>query len=158
GEYRDPRHVRFGPLRVINEDRIASGGGFPMHGHRDMEIITYVIRGVLEHRDSLGNHGVVRPGEMQYMSAGTGVQQSEYNPSSSEPRHLLQIWVMPDARGHAPTYAQRPLPAVGENGLATIASPDGRDGSMAIRRNVCVLAGRLAAGQAVEHAIAPGRR
>ena len=158
-DYYDPRFMGFSELRVINEDRVAPGTGFPTHGHRDMEIVTYVLEGALEHRDSLGTGSVIRPGEVQRMSAGTGVQHSEYNASKTEPVHLLQIWIEPSAAGIAPSYEQKTIPEADRRGrLRLIASPDGQDGSVTIHQDARMYAALLAAGDKVEHAAAPGRR
>lgn len=151
GDYQDAGYVRFRSLRVINEDHIAPGGGFATHGHRDMEIVTYVLDGALEHRDSLGNGSVIRPGEIQRMSAGTGIRHSEFNASRTEPVHLLQIWILPGRAGLPPGYEQKPLPAAVRGGLALIAARDGRDGAVTIHQSVEIHAGILAAGAAVEH-------
>lgn len=157
GHFYDPAHMGFRALRVINEDRIAAGGGFPTHGHRDMEIITYVLDGALEHRDSMGNGAVIRPGEVQVMSAGTGIQHSEFNHASSQ-THLLQIWILPDREGHTPRYDQRPFdPAELDNRLRLLVSPDGRDDSMWIHQDACLYAGRLSPGATVNHGLATGR-
>ena len=158
GDYRDVKHMGFRSLRVINEDRVAPGQGFGMHPHRDMEILTYVLSGALEHRDSMGNHGVIRPGEVQYMAAGTGVQHSEFNPSPSEPVHLMQIWILPDRRGATPNYEQRPFPSLSDTGRWTLlASPDGRDGSIRITQDAALLAATLKAGQGAAYAVGVGR-
>lgn len=157
-DYYDERHMGFGPLRVINEDRVAPSAGFPTHGHRDMEIISYVISGGLRHKDSMGNGSVIKPGEVQVMSAGTGVRHSEYNDSASEPAHFLQIWIMPEENGQRPRYAQKDFPAAEKAGkLRLVVSPDGRDGSLAIRQDADLYATRLAAGESVTHAVKPGR-
>jgi len=135
-DYYDPEHMGYGPLRVINEDVVAPGGGFGMHPHHDMEIITYIISGSLEHRDSLGNSGVIRPGDVQRMTAGTGITHSEFNPSASEPVHLLQIWIRPDRKGHEPSYEQKTLaPATADAPLRLIASSNGREGSVRINQS-----------------------
>ncbi len=158
GDYYDPRFMRFKSLRVINEDRVAPGQGFGRHPHRDMEILTYVLSGELEHRDSLGNGAVIRPGEVQYMAAGTGIEHSEFNPSASEPVHLIQIWITPDRKGIPPRYEQRPFPAISSAGeLALLASPDGRRESIRINQDADVLATTLKTGQRTRHALAPGR-
>lgn len=157
--YRDPRWMSFGPLRVINDDRIAPGAGFPTHSHSDMEIVTWVLAGALEHKDSLGNGGVIRPGEAQRMRAGHGIAHSEYNASGTEPVHLLQIWIEPDAYGLEPGYEQvafAPERLAGQ--LRLIASNDGREGSVTIHQDAAIRAGRLAAGDRVTLALAPGRR
>ncbi|ADP71463.1 Pirin domain protein [Rhodomicrobium vannielii ATCC 17100] len=158
GEYYDPKRMGFGPLRVINEDRVAAGGGFPSHAHRDMEIISYVIEGGLQHKDSMGHGSVIRPGDVQHMSAGTGVRHSEFNASDAEPVHFLQIWVLPERDGAAPGYDQKTFPAAEKAGrLRLVASGDGRDGSIAINRDVDLYATILEPGEAVEHRIAQGR-
>lgn len=158
GDYLDPAHMGFGPLRVINEDRILPNSGFDTHGHRDMEIITYVLEGALEHRDSTGGHSVIRPGEVQHMSAGRGIRHSEVNPSSGEPTHLLQIWILPDRGGLAPGYTQKHFPIAEQPGrLHLIASPDGRDGSLPIHQDALVWAGRLDVDTRAELALAEGR-
>ena len=155
-DYYDPAEMGWGVLRVINEDRIAPGKGFGTHGHRDMEIVTYVIEGALEHRDSLGNGEIIRPGEVQRMSAGSGVRHSEFNPSPTEATHLLQIWIEPRERGIAPGYEQQPL-APGENAWRTIASPDAANGSTRIHQDACLHAARLAAGAALDYLLDPAR-
>lgn len=158
GQYHDPRHMGFGPLRVINDDRVAPGRGFGTHPHRDMEIVTYVLEGALEHQDSLGSGSVMRPGDVQRMSAGTGVVHSELNASRSEPVHFLQIWLEPDRRGLPPGYEQKTFPAEAKAGrLALVASPDGRDGSVTIHADAAVHAGVFGAGQTAELPLAPGR-
>jgi redox-sensitive bicupin YhaK (pirin superfamily) len=158
GEYHDRAHMGFRQLRVINEDHVKPGRGFDTHGHRDMEILTWVLSGELEHKDSMGNGSVIRPGELQRMSAGTGVQHSEHNPDDSRPVHLLQIWIRPDRRGHAPGYDQRHFPQSGRaDRLQLIASPDGADGSLVLNQDARVHALRLAAGSSVRHAPADGR-
>lgn len=158
GEYHDPAHMGFHALRVINDDRVAPGAGFDTHPHRDMEIITYVLDGALEHRDSLGNGSVIRPGEAQRMSAGTGIRHSEFNASREEPVHFLQIWILPAEVGLPPSYEQRALPAGSRGSLALAASPDGRDGSVTVHQDVGVYVGRLERGDAVAHALAGGRQ
>jgi hypothetical protein len=147
----------FRALRVINDDRIAPGAGFGTHPHRDMEIVTYVLDGALQHRDSLGTGSVIRPGEVQRMSAGTGIRHSEFNASASEPVHLLQIWILPATTGIEPGYEQRALPPGARGGLALVASPDGRDGSLTVHQDARVYAAQLAPGDAVTHALAGGR-
>ncbi len=158
GDYYDPAHMGFGPLRVINEDRVAPGGGFPTHPHRDMEIISYVLEGALAHNDSTGGGGVLRPGEAQRMTAGTGVQHSEFNGSDREPVHFLQIWILPERAGLAPGYEQKSFPPDELRGrLRLIASRDGRDGSLVIHRDADLYATRLGAGEHVSLALSPGR-
>ena len=157
-DYWDPRHMGWGPLRVINEDRVAGGTGFPTHAHRDMEIITYVLEGALEHRDSLGTGSVIRPGEVQRMSAGTGVRHSEYNASKTDAVHLLQIWIEPARAGIAPGYEQKTFPESERRGrLRLIAAADGRDGAVTIHQDAAVYAAVLARGERVEHTLAPKR-
>lgn len=159
GEYFDPRQMGFGSLRVINEDRVAPGQGFHTHGHRDMEIISYVLSGALAHRDSTGHEAVVRPGEVQVMGAGTGIRHSEFNASDRDPVHFLQIWIEPDRRGLPPRYQQKFFPAEARTGrLCLVAAPDGRDGALVINQDAALYAGILAAGQRLEHAVRPGRR
>lgn len=155
GEYYDERHMGFGPLRVINDDKVAPGRGFGTHAHRDMEIITYVLDGALAHRDSLGTGATIRPGEIQIMSAGTGIQHSEMNPSPTEPVHLLQIWIVPERRGLVPRYDQQAVDVAGR--LTPIVTPDGRDGSIVIHQDATMSAARLEPGTAVTHDIATGR-
>jgi redox-sensitive bicupin YhaK (pirin superfamily) len=157
-DYYDPRFLGFRVLRVINEDVVAPGRGFPTHGHRDMEIITYVLQGALEHRDSMGNGSIIRPGDVQRMSAGTGVRHSEANPSATEPLHLLQIWLEPSARGIAPGYEQKAFTEADKRGrLRLVASPDGAEGSVTIHQDARVYATMLGAGDQVVHPLAPGR-
>ena len=156
--YYDPRFVGFRALRVINEDRVAPGQGFPTHAHRDMEIISYVLEGGLEHRDSLGTGSVIRPGDVQRMSAGTGVRHSEFNASPSEPVHFLQIWIEPATSGIAPGYEQKAFSDEDTRGrLRLVASPDGADGSVTIHQDARAYATRLAPGVEVVHRLAPGR-
>jgi len=157
-DYYDPQHMGFRALRVINEDRVAPGGGFPRHGHRDMEIVSYVLEGGLEHKDSLGTGSVIRPGDVQRMSAGTGVMHSEYNASKTAPVHFLQIWLVPDRPGHAPGYEQKAFAAATKRGvLRLVASPDGADGSVSIHQDARLYATLLPRGTSVEHALAAGR-
>jgi redox-sensitive bicupin YhaK (pirin superfamily) len=157
-DYYDPGHMAFRSLRVINEDRVAPGQGFGMHPHRDMEIITCVLEGALEHKDSLGNGSTIRPGELQRMSAGTGIRHSEFNPSSTEWVHLYQIWLMPARAGEKPSYEQRPFPAQEQPGqLRLVASPDGANGSLTIHQDARVYLSSLAAGNDVNHTLAKGR-
>jgi quercetin 2,3-dioxygenase len=155
-DYQDPAHMGFRSLRVINEDRVQPGRGFPPHSHRDMEIITYVLSGSLEHKDSLGNGSVIRHGEVQRMTAGTGVTHSEYNPSPTESVHFLQIWILPERNGLPAGYEQQALDAAGGR-LRLVASPDGRDGSLVVHQDAAVLAARLAPDERVEHRLRPGR-
>jgi redox-sensitive bicupin YhaK (pirin superfamily) len=157
-DYYDPRFMGFRVLRVINEDFVAPGRGFPTHGHRDMEIITYVLEGALEHRDSLGTGSVIRPGEVQRMSAGTGVRHSEANPSASEPLHLLQIWIEPSRAGIAPGYEQKAFTDADKRGrLRLVASPDGAEGSVTIHQDARVYSTLLGPGDKVAHRLGPGR-
>jgi redox-sensitive bicupin YhaK (pirin superfamily) len=157
-QYHDPRYMGFRSLRVINEDWVAPGGGFPMHPHRDMEIITYVLEGALEHRDSMGNGSVIRPGDGQRMSAGTGVRHSEANSSDNEPVHLLQIWIQPERRGFEPGYEQKSFPADEKRGkLRQIAGPDGKDESVTIHQDARLFVSLLAPGESVRHDLAAGR-
>lgn len=158
GHYYDPAHMGFRQLRVINEDHIAGGGGFPTHDHADMEIITYVVEGALEHRDSLGTHSVIEANEVQRMTAGTGVEHSEYNASKAAPVHLLQIWVVPERIGLPPGYEQRAFPKEEKRGrLRLVASHDGRDGSVTLHQDVDLYAGVFDAGDQVTHTLATGR-
>lgn len=158
-DYYDPDHMGYSVLRVINEDRVDPGAGFPTHGHRDMEIVSYVLDGALEHKDSMGNGSVIRPGDVQRMSAGTGVRHSEYNASKSEPAHFLQIWILPEANGIAPGYEQKNFEPAQLNGqLRAVASPDGRDGSVTIHQDAVLYATKLDGAAEVTHALAPGRR
>ena len=158
-DYWDPRHMSFGPLRVINEDRVAANMGFPTHPHRDMEIITYVLEGALAHRDSMGNGSTMRPGEVQRMSAGTGVRHSEFNPSQTDPLHLLQIWIMPDRSGHQPSYEQKNFPLEEKlNKLRLVASPDGAEGAVSIHQNARVFASVLDKGKSVTHSTSAARK
>ncbi len=158
-DYHDPREMGYGPLRVINDDTVRPGAGFGTHGHRDMEIITYVLEGALEHKDSMGNGSIIRPGNVQRMSAGTGVRHSEFNPSSDEPVHLLQIWIEPDIQGAQPGYEEKQFgPAEKQGQLRLIASPDGREGSVTIHQEAYLYASMLDGKDAVTHRLAPGRR
>ena len=157
-DYHDPENMGFRALRVINEDRVQPGQGFGTHGHRDMEILSYVLDGGLAHKDSTGGGGVIRPGDVQRMSAGTGVMHSEFNASRSEPVHFLQIWLLPERRGIAPGYEQKHFPSEQRQGqLRLIASPDAADGSVKIHQDVRVYTTLLAEGQRASHALAPGR-
>jgi redox-sensitive bicupin YhaK (pirin superfamily) len=158
-DYHDPEHMAFGPLRVINEDRVAPGQGFGTHGHRDMEIISYVLDGALEHKDSMGNGSVMTPGDVQRMSAGRGVQHSEYNGSRSAPVHFLQIWIEPNVRGIAPGYEQvRFEPATKRGRLRLVASPDGAEGSTTIHQDARLYAGLFDGLENVVMPIEPERR
>jgi redox-sensitive bicupin YhaK (pirin superfamily) len=158
GEYHDPRHMGFRSLRVLNDDRVAPGSGFGTHGHRDMEILSYVLEGGLAHEDSTGGGGVIRPGEIQFMRAGTGVTHSEQNASKAEPVHFLQIWIVPGARGLAPRYDQKAFdPQAAREGFVVLASNDGRDGSIQVQPDVALWMTRLADGEERAHALAPGR-
>jgi quercetin 2,3-dioxygenase len=157
-DYYDPSQMGFRALRVINQDRVQPKQGFPTHPHRDMEIVTYVLEGALEHKDSMGNGGVIRPGEVQRMSAGTGITHSEFNHSASEPVHFLQIWIHPDAAGLPPSYEQKAFPADERRGrLCLLASRTGRDGSVSYHTDTDLYATLLAPGQEVAHALRPGR-
>jgi redox-sensitive bicupin YhaK (pirin superfamily) len=156
--YHDPNHMGFRGLRVINEDRVAPGRGFGTHPHRDMEIISYVLDGELEHRDSMGTGSLIRPGEVQRMSAGTGVQHSEYNGSKQEPVHFLQIWIVPDRRGLEPSYEQRSFTDADRAGkLRLVVEPEGRDGALRINADARLYSGLLGVGEQVEHVVATGR-
>lgn len=158
-DYFDPQHVEFGPLRVINEDYVRAGAGFGTHPHRDMEIITYVLEGALAHKDSMGNGSVIRPGNVQRMSAGTGVLHSEFNPSNDDTVHLLQIWIQPAQRGVQPSYEEKQFDATDKRGrLRLIASPDARDGSVRIHQDARVYAGLFDGAESAELPIAAGRR
>ena len=161
GHYHDPQWMGFGPLRVINEDRVAPGAGFPPHDHANMEILSYVLSGALAHRDSAseGDAGVLHPGELQWMSAGHGIEHSEFNASQSEAVHFLQIWIQPDRVNAAPAYAQRAFDPQARRGRwAVLASPDGVDGSLAIRQQAWLRGAWLPTGESVELAIDPARR
>jgi len=158
-DYYDPRHSGFGPLLVINEDRVAPGGGFGTHGHRDMEIISYVLDGALEHKDSMGTGSVLHYGDVQRMSAGSGVRHSEFNGSKTEQVHFLQIWIQPNVQGIAPSYEEKHIPAEDKQGrLRVIASNDGREGSVLIHQDAALYATILNGADRVTHALAPGRR
>jgi redox-sensitive bicupin YhaK (pirin superfamily) len=157
-DYRDPKHVSFRTLRVINEDRVEAGQGFGTHPHRDMEILSYVLEGALEHKDSMGTSSVIRPGEVQRMTAGTGVQHSEYNPSRAEPVHFLQIWIFPEKKGLQPGYEQKAFaPAERSNRLKLVASRDGRDGSLTIHQDAELYTTLLSKGGSVTHPLKSGR-
>lgn len=159
GEYRDPDHVRFGALRVINEDAIAGGGGFAPHPHNDMEIVTYLLSGALAHKDSLGNGSTIRPGEIQRMSAGTGIVHSEFNASREESAHLLQIWIVPSQKGLRPSYEQKEIAAGAvANKFARIAAPDPGEGEVRIVQDAEIWAAKLDSGREADHALKPGRR
>ena len=158
-EYQDPDHMGFGPLRVINEDRVAPGMGFGTHGHRDMEIISYVLDGELAHRDSIGNGSVIRPGDVQRMSAGSGVMHSEFNHAKSQTTHFLQIWIQPDLTGIAPSYQEKRFEDADKRGrLRLIASPDGAEGSVLIHQDARVYSGLFDGDESAVLALAPGRR
>ncbi len=159
GEYYDPKHMGFGPLRVINDDRVRAGAGFGTHGHRDMEILSYVLEGALEHKDSLGTGSVIRPGDVQRMSAGTGIQHSEFNPDRGKPVHFLQIWIEPERDGLAPSYEEKHFAdAERRNQLRLIASREARDGSLAIHQDADVYAALLDDGKVLTHALRAGRQ
>lgn len=158
-DYYDPQHMGFGALRVINDDRIAAGRGFGTHPHRDMEIITYPLEGLLRHQDSMGHGSTIRPGIVQRMSAGRGVMHSEMNPSPDVPAHILQIWIEPDVRGIAPEYEEKSFEDIYvPNTLIPILSPDGRDATMRIHQDAGMHAGRFDGGPPVVHALQPGRK
>ncbi len=157
-DYYDQRFMGFRALRVINEDRVTPATGFPTHPHRDMEILSYVLAGALEHRDSMGTGSVIRPGDVQRMSAGTGVLHSEKNPSPNEPVHFFQIWILPEHRGIAPSYEQKRFePAERRGRLRLVASRDAREGSLTIHQDVDLYTSELAAGESLRHAMRPGR-
>jgi quercetin 2,3-dioxygenase len=159
GHYYDPRHLGFADLRVINEDRVQPGAGFATHGHQDMEIISYVLDGALEHKDSIGTGSVIRPGDVQRMSAGTGIRHSEHNHSQQEPVHFLQIWILPEQQGLAPGYEQKTFSAEDKRGkLRLIGSRDGRDGSVTIHQDIGFYAALLAEGEEATHRPAPDRK
>jgi hypothetical protein len=152
GNYYDPRHMGISNLRVINDDTVEPGGGFATHGHNDMEIISYVLEGALEHKDSMGNGSVIRPGDVQRMSAGTGVSHSEYNHSMSEPVHFLQIWLQPNAMGIEPSYDQRHFPVEERRGRwVVMVSPDGRNGSIVTHQDALIIGALLTAGEDMEY-------
>jgi redox-sensitive bicupin YhaK (pirin superfamily) len=158
GDYHDPARMGFRSLRVINDDRVAAGQGFGTHGHRDMEIVTWVLDGALQHRDSLGSGSVIRPGDLQRMSAGTGITHSEFNPSPEKPVHFLQIWILPARQGLSPGYEQRTFPAEARRGkLQVVAAEDGHQGAVTVHQDVRVLAGLFDPGDEVVHQLAPGR-
>jgi len=159
GHFYDPQWMGFGPLRVINEDRVAPGAGFPTHGHANMEILSYVLAGALAHKDSSGGGGVLKPGELQWMSAGHGVEHSEFNASNTEPAHFLQIWIQPDRVNAPPAYAQQAFdPAARRGRWATLASPDGADGSIAIRQRAWLRGVQVGEGESVSTTLDPSRR
>lgn len=158
GNYHDPDHMGFGPLRVINEDRVQGGAGFPAHPHADMEIVTYVLHGALEHKDSLGTGSVVKPGDIQRMTAGTGLRHSEFNASKTDPVHFLQIWIKPETRGLQPGYEQKTFPAEDINGkLRLVGARDGRHGAITIHQDLALYAAKLATKDRIEHMLANGR-
>jgi quercetin 2,3-dioxygenase len=158
-DYWDPRWMGFRSLRVINEDYVAPASGFPTHPHNDMEIITYILEGQLEHKDSLGTGSVILPGDGQRMSAGRGIRHSEFNPSKSQPVHLYQIWIMPEKKGLEPSYEQKKFPAEEKQGkFRLIASPDAKEGSVMINQDACLFVTLLPPGEEVGHSFAEGRR
>ena len=158
GQYHDPAHMGFRTLRVLNDDRVEPGAGFGTHGHQDMEILSYVLEGALEHKDSAGGGGVIRPGEIQFMRAGTGVTHSEYNHSQEESVHFLQIWIVPDRRGLAPAYGQRAFDrAAAEQAFVLLAAQDGRDGSVQVQQDADLWVALIPAGQRRELRLRPGR-
>ena len=159
GHFYDPAHMGFGPLRVINEDRVAPGAGFGRHPHDNMEIISYVLEGALEHKDSIGTGSIIEAGDLQRMTAGTGVEHSEFNHSQTEPVHFLQIWILPEARGIEPSYEQKSFAgAVANDKLRLVGSRDGRDGSVTIHQDVDLFLGSLQPSDAVSHEFGKGRR
>jgi redox-sensitive bicupin YhaK (pirin superfamily) len=156
--YRDPAQMGFRSLRVINEDRVIPGAGFPPHSHRDMEIISYVLKGALEHKDSLGNGTVIRPGEVQRMSAGTGIVHSEFNPSKTEPVHFLQIWIIPQHTGLPPGYEQKAFPIDERRGrMRLVAAPDGRDGAISLHQEARLFIANLGPGERTDYELERGR-
>jgi quercetin 2,3-dioxygenase len=158
GHYYDPRHMGIGALRVINDDRVAPGGGFDTHAHQDMEIISYVLEGAMEHQDSIGTGSVIRPGDVQRMTAGTGIAHSEFNHSRTEPVHFLQIWIVPERKGLAPGYEQKTFPLEERRGKARlVASRDGRDGSLTVHQDIDLYTSVLEAGDEVAIALRPER-
>ncbi len=163
-DYHDPNNINFGPLRVFNDDTVAPAGGFPLHAHREMEIVTYVIDGALEHKDNLGNTGVIRPGEIQRMSAGTGVRHSEFNPSEKDPVHLIQLWIMPAVQHLRPSWEQKSFSLSGRKGrLLPIAVPAGKNGNASstavqIHQDATIYTSLLAPGQSATHKLGEGRR
>ncbi|MGE8940991.1 pirin family protein [Leptospira interrogans] len=158
GHYYDPEHMGFGALRVINDDRVAAGGGFPAHPHSDMEIISYVLEGALQHKDSIGGGSVIRPGDVQRMSAGSGIRHSEFNASKTEPVHFLQIWIVPEKEGLTPSYEEKSFSAEEKRGnLRLIGSRTGRENSVVIHQDVDLYATLLGEGEAVRHTLKPGR-
>jgi len=157
-DYYDPAHHNFRVLRVMNDDKVAAGQGFGTHPHRDMEIITYVLEGELAHKDSMGHQATLTPGEVQRITAGTGIQHSEFNPSATQSVHLYQIWIVPDAKGHTPSYAQKAFPKEGRTGRwQTIVSKDGREDSITIHQDAVIQLAELANGQTIKHSFAPER-
>ena len=158
GHYYDPNHMGFGPLRVINEDKVSPGAGFDTHGHRDMEILSYVIDGALEHKDAIGTGSVIRPGDLQRMSAGSGIRHSEYNHSKNDPVHFLQIWIVPEAEGITPSYEQKAFPDAERRGtLRLLASRDGREGSVTIHRDADLYGSLLKSGEGASLKLRPNR-
>ncbi|HWJ36593.1 MAG TPA: pirin family protein [Steroidobacteraceae bacterium] len=158
-DYFDPKHVEFGPLRVINEDRVQAGAGFGTHAHRDMEIVSYVLEGELAHKDSMGNGSTIRPGDVQRMSAGSGVRHSEFNPSPSQGAHFLQIWIQPNARNIEPSYEEKHFdPGAKRGRLRLIVSPDRAEGSLLIHQDAKIFAGLFDGDESADLAMAPGRR
>jgi len=158
GDYFDPAYTQFRALRVMNEDRVAPGQGFGMHGHRDMEIVTYVLEGALEHRDSLGNGSILKPGELQRMTAGSGIRHSEFNPSTTDGVHLYQIWLLPERMGLAPGYEQKSFEDPGQlNVWRLVSSPDGAEGSLRIHQDARIYLANLSEGRSIAHPISAGR-